>query len=306
MKKSIISYVNNNTDNTLQIESSKFNLKGEFVISDILLSNKNSDTIVLLETLKTKYIPLISDKRYDSSLFLEGLDLYMINNNDKVETTYLTYNIKEVLDDLFFDRLTVSNSNLFIVNDSINHTVEINNLKIDQIKKIDNGVNFNLSMFNGNINKYSIDRFDSYLELNSGNILLKNTYLSSGDEYLEGNLDFSLDDKFSINRFNKSNIKFNISDETLNGFLNNFKLSDFISGEINFSGSKDKLFINQASIATDLFNLNAKIDIDNILSSNFNTKIDLIDINFNEVNINSNYNIADSYTHMTLPTKRIV
>ena len=65
MKKSIISYVNNNTDNTLQIESSKFNLKGEFVISDILLSNKNSDTIVLLETLKTKYVPLISDKRYD-------------------------------------------------------------------------------------------------------------------------------------------------------------------------------------------------------------------------------------------------
>ena len=56
---------------------------------------------------------------------------------------------------------------------------------------------------NGNINKYSIDRFDSYLELNSGNILLKNTYLSSGDEYLEGNLDFSLDDKFNINRFNK-------------------------------------------------------------------------------------------------------
>ena len=156
MKKSIISYVNNNTDNTLQIESSKFNLKGEFVISDILLSNKNSDTIVLLETLKTKYIPLISDKRYDSSLFLEGLDLYMINNNDKVETSYLTYNIKELLDDLFFDRLTVSNSNLFIVNDSINHTVEINNLKIDQIKKIDNGVNLNLSMFNGNINKYSI------------------------------------------------------------------------------------------------------------------------------------------------------
>ena len=300
MKKSIISYVNNNTDNTLQIESSKFNLKGEFVISDILLSNKNSDTIVLLETLKTKYIPLISHKRYDSSLFLEGLDLYMINNNDKVETTYLTYNIKEVLDDLFFDRLTVSNSNLFIVNDSINHTVEINNLKIDQIKKIDNGVNFNLSMFNGNINKYSIDRFDSYLELNSGNILLKNTYLSSGDEYLEGNLDFSLDDKFNINRFNKSNIKFNISDETLNGILNNFKLSDFISGEINFSGSKDKLFINQASIATDLFNLNAKIDIDNILSSNFNAKIDLVDINFNEVNINSKYNIDERFDYPSM------
>ena len=293
MKNSIISYVNTNTDNTLQIESSKFNLKGEFVISDILLSNNNADTILLLETLKTKYFPLISDNRYESSLFLEGLDIYINNDNNKVESSYFPYDIKEILDDLFFDSLTVSNSNLFIVNDSINHSIEINNMKINQINKNDDGLNFNLSMFNGKINKYSIDRFDSYFELNGTNVILKNSYLSNENQYLEGNLDFYLDDNFKINRFNKSNIRYNLSPEMLNVISSDLRLSDFISGEINFSGSKDNFLIDEASLNTNLFNLNAKIDIEDIFSSNFNAKIDLNEINFNEENINSKYDIDD-------------
>ncbi|MBT3645770.1 MAG: hypothetical protein HN539_02315, partial [Cryomorphaceae bacterium] len=291
MKNSIISYVNTNTDNTLQIESSRFNLKGEFVISDILLSNNNADTILLLETLKTKYFPLISDNRYESSLFLEGLDIYI--NNNKVESSYFPYDIKEILDDLFFDSLTVSNSNLFIVNDSINHSIEINNMKINQINKNDDGLNFNLSMFNGKINKYSIDRFDSYFELNGTNVILKNSYLSNENQYLEGNFDFYLDDNFKINRFNKSSIRYKLSPEMLNAISSDLRLSDFISGEINFSGSKDNLLIDEASLNTNLFNLNAKIDIEDIFSSNFNAKIDLNEINFNEENINSKYDIDD-------------
>ena len=293
MKNSIISYVNTNSDNTLQIESSRFNLKGEFVISDLLLSNKNTDTILILETLKTKYFPLISDNSYESSLFIEGLDVYINNNNNKVESSFYPDGIKEILDDLFFDSLTVSNSNLFIVNDSINHSIEINNMKINQINKNDDGVNFNLSMFNGNINKYSIDRFDSYFELNGTNVILKNTYLSNENQYLEGNLDFYLDDDFKINRFNKSDIRYNLSPEMLNIISSDLKLSDFISGDISFSGSKDKLLIDEASLTTNLFNLNAKIDIENVFSSNFNAKIDLNDINFNEENINSKYDIDD-------------
>tara|TARA_B100001093_G_scaffold487942_1_gene524702 strand:- start:2122 stop:5640 length:3519 start_codon:yes stop_codon:yes gene_type:complete len=293
LKNSIISYVNTNSDNTLQIESSRFNLKGEFVISDLLLSNKNTDTILILETLKTKYFPLISDNSYESSLFIEGLDVYINNNNNKVESSFYPDGIKEILDDLFFDSLTVSNSNLFIVNDSINHSIEINNMKINQINKNDDGVNFNLSMFNGNINKYSIDRFDSYFELNGTNVILKNTYLSNENQYLEGNLDFYLDDDFKINRFNKSDIRYNLSPEMLNIISSDLKLSDFISGDINFSGSKDKLLIDEASLTTNLFNLNAKIDIENVFSSNFNAKIDLNDINFNEENINSKYDIDD-------------
>ena len=79
----------------------------------------------------------------------------------------------------------------------------------------------------------------------------------------------------------------------LNAISSDLKLSDFISGEINFSGSKDNLLIDEASLNTNLFNLNAKIDIEDIFSSNFNAKIDLNEINFNEENINSKYDIDD-------------
>ena len=56
---------------------------------------------------------------------------FINNNNNKVESSFYPDGIKEILDDLFFDSLTLSNSNLFIVNDSINHSIEINNMKIN-------------------------------------------------------------------------------------------------------------------------------------------------------------------------------
>ena len=82
IRKNIISYVNLNTDNTIEISDSKFNLKGDLIISGIILSDLNSDTIVKLESLSTKYIPLISNLQYDSSLNIDGLKLF-INQGDK-------------------------------------------------------------------------------------------------------------------------------------------------------------------------------------------------------------------------------
>ena len=81
IRKNIISYVNSNTDNTIEISDSRYNLKGELIISDILLSDINSDTIFKLESLSTKYIPLISNNQYYSSLKIEGLKIYL----DKAE-----------------------------------------------------------------------------------------------------------------------------------------------------------------------------------------------------------------------------
>ena len=124
-----------------QIQNSKFNLRGELVLSDILLSNNNSDTIILLETLKTKYLPLISTSSYDSSLFIEGLEVYLNQNNNGTESNYLKDDIDEILDNLFFDNLNVSNSNLFIVNDTIQHSIDINTLIINKIKRNINGIN---------------------------------------------------------------------------------------------------------------------------------------------------------------------
>ena len=148
---SIVDYVNKNTTSTIQIQNSKFNLKGELVVSDILLSNYNSDTILVLETLKTRYIPLISNSQYDSSLYLEGLQLYFNQKNSEVESSPFD---EEILDNLFFDNLFVSNSNLFIVNDSIQYSVDVNYLNVNKIEKNINGVSFDISTFAGVIDNY--------------------------------------------------------------------------------------------------------------------------------------------------------
>ena len=77
IRGNIISYVNTNTDNIIQISNSKINLKGELVMFDVIYSDQNSDTIFKLESLRTKYIPLIPNHQYDSSLDVHGLELFI-------------------------------------------------------------------------------------------------------------------------------------------------------------------------------------------------------------------------------------
>tara|TARA_A100001015_G_scaffold110535_1_gene122690 strand:- start:2119 stop:5652 length:3534 start_codon:yes stop_codon:yes gene_type:complete len=294
-KNSIVDYVNTNTNSKIQIKSSNFNLKGELVFSDVLLSNDNADTILILETLKTRYIPLISNSQYDSSLFLEGLQVYFNQNNSEVESNYLK---KDILDNLFFDNLIISNSNLFIINDSIQYSIDINNLNLNEIKKNINGVSFDVLNFDGAIDNYSIDRFDGNFDLNNDNVTVKSFYLSETNQYLEGDLDFYLNEDMSINNFNDSNIRFNLNSKAFK--LNENILSNFVSGEINFSGSKNNLSIDKASIITDFFNFDSKIDIKNIFSSSPNFSVNLKNLDFNNENINSKFQLDDKINYPSM------
>ncbi len=294
-KNSIVDYINTNTNNKIQIKSSNFNLKGELVFSDVLLSNDNADTILVLETLKTRYIPLISNSQYDSSLFLEGLQVYFNQNNSEVESNYLK---KDILDNLFFDNLIISNSNLFIINDSIQYSIDINNLNLNEIKKNINGVSFDVLNFDGAIDNYSIDRFDGNFDLNNDNVTVKSFYLSETNQYLEGDLDFYLNEDMSINNFNDSNIRFNLNSKAFK--LNENILSNFVSGEINFSGSKNNLSIDKASIITDFFNFDSKIDIKNIFSSSPNFSVNLKNLDFNNENINSKFQLDDKINYPSM------
>ena len=294
-KNSIVDYINTNTNNKIQIKSSNFNLKGELVFSDVLLSNDNADTILVLETLKTRYIPLISNSQYDSSLFLEGLQVYFNQNNSEVESNYLK---KDILDNLFFDNLIISNSNLFIINDSIQYSIDINNLNLNEIKKNINGVSFDVLNFDGAIDNYSIDRFDGKFDLNNDNVTVKSFYLSETNQYLEGDLDFYLNEDMSINNFNDSNIRFNLNSKAFK--LNENILSNFVSGEINFSGSKNNLSIDKASIITDFFNFDSKIDIKNIFSSSPNFSVNLKNLDFNNENINSKFQLDDKINYPSM------
>ena len=294
-KNSIVDYVNTNTNSKIQIKSSNFNLKGELIFSDVLLSNDNADTILVLETLKTRYIPLISNSQYDSSLFLEGLQVYFNQNNSEVESNYLK---EDILDNLFFDNLIISNSNLLIINDSIQYSIDINNLNLNEIKKNINGVSFDVLNFDGAIDNYSIDRFDGKFDLNNDNVTVKSFYLSETNQYLEGDLDFYLNQDMTINNFNDSNIRFNLNSKAFK--LNENILSNFVSGEINFSGSKNNLSIDKASIITDFFNFDSKIDIKNIFSSSPNFSVNLKNLDFNNENINSKYQLDDKINYPSM------
>ena len=197
----------------------------------------------------------------------------------------------DVINNLFFDNLSISKSKLFIVNDTIQHKIDINNLNIIQIQKNTNGINFDISIFEGNIDNYSIDQFSGKFKLNDDKVVFENFLLSNENQYLEGDLDLYLNDDFSIKNFNDSYIKFKVDSDILN-IDNNF-FPKFISGELSFLGSENNLSIEKALFFSDFFNVNSKIVIENGLSSNPIVKIDLKNLDFNKDKINTKYKIDD-------------
>ena len=166
IRKNIISYVNLNTDNTIQISDSKFNLKGDLVISGITLSDVNSDTIIKLESLTTKYIPLISNLQYDSSLNIDGLKLFINQRDNELEEGFNMNTINEVFDNIFFDDLNITNSYVIFVNDSTQNQISIYNSSLKEINRNKDGVEFNIESFSGSYDNLSIDDFYSTVNLN--------------------------------------------------------------------------------------------------------------------------------------------
>ena len=212
----------------------------------------------------------------------------MNQKNSEVEFKNLQ---DDVINNLFFDNLSILKSKLFIVNDTIQHKIDINNLNIIQIQKNTNGINFDISIFEGNIDNYSIDQFSGKFKLNDDKVVFQNFLLSNENQYLEGDLDLYLNDDFSIKNFNDSYIKFKVDSDILN-IDNNF-FPKFISGELSFLGSKNNLSIEKALFFSDFFNVDSKIVIENGLSSNPIVKIDLKNLDFNKDKINTKYKIDD-------------
>ena len=160
--------------------------------------------------------------------------MYLNRKNSEVEFNNLQ---DDIIDNLFFDNLSVSKSKLFIVNDTIQHKVDINNLNILQIQKNTNGINFDISTFEGNIDNYSIDQFNGSFKLKNDRVVFENFSVSNLNQYLEGDLDLYLNDDFSFKNFNDSYVKFKLDKQLLN--LDDNILPKFISGELNFFGSND-------------------------------------------------------------------
>ena len=298
VRKNIISYVNSNTDNTIEISDSRYNLKGELIISDILLSDINSDTIFKLESLSTKYIPVISSNQYYSSLKIEGLKLYLDQSSKNTNQSTSIRDLDQVFENFFFDNLEISNSFLIIKDDSIQNQLIINNSIIKEIGQIQNGVNFEIQSFNGALDKIKIDDFNSIVNFKGNKLSLNNTYLANQNNFIRGNITIDLDEELQIKNISNASFNFNLDPSSLNVVQNNFIVDNIYSGQIEFSGSYNELCIDRVFLNNKLFDLNAEINIKDIISEDIEVKTKINSLKINEEYLTSNYEI---YEKLDLP-----
>ena len=298
VRKNIISYVNSNTDNTIKISDSRYNLKGELIISDILLSDINSDTIFKLESLSTKYIPVISNNQYYSSLKIEGLKLYLDQvSNDTVQSISIR-DLDKVFENFFFDNLEISNSYLIIKDDSIQNQLIINNSSIKEISQLQNGVNFKIQSFNGNLDNIKIDDFNSIVNFSGNKLSLNNTYLANQNNFIRGDITIDFDEELQIKNISNASFNFNLDPLSLNVFENNLIVDNIYSGQIEFSGSYNELSIDRIFLNNELFNLNAEINLKDIMSEDIEVNTTINSLKINEGYLISNYEI---YEKLDLP-----
>ncbi len=298
VRKNIISYVNSNTDNTIKISDSRYNLKGELIISDILLSDINSDTIFKLESLSTKYIPVISNNQYYSSMKIEGLKLYLDQvSNDTVQSISIR-DLDKVFENFFFDNLEISNSFLIIKDDSIQNQLIINNSSIKEISQLQNGVNFEIQSFNGTLDNIKIDDFNSIVNFKGNKLSLNNTYLTNQNNFIRGDITIDFDQELQIKNISNASFNFNLDPSSLNIVQNNFIVDNIYSGQIEFSGSYEELSIDKFFLNNELFDLNAEIDLKDIMSEDIEVNTIINSLKINEGYLISNYKI---YEKLDLP-----
>ncbi len=245
IRNNIISYVNSNTENTIEISDSRYNLKGELIISDILLSDINSDTIFKLESLSTKYIPLISNNQYYSSLKIEGLKIYLDKADKGIDQSLDENNLEQIFENFFFDNIEISNSHFIIKDDSIQNQLNINNSFIKEISQVQNGVNFEIESFNGNFSNIKIDDFNSIVNFEGDKLYLNNTYLANENNFIDGDIIIDFDEDFQIKNISTTSLNFKIEPSKFNIVQNNFLVDNIFSGQIEFSGSNKELTIDR-------------------------------------------------------------
>lgn len=295
IRKNIISYVNLNTDNTIEISDSKFNLKGDLVISGIILSDVNSDTIIKLESLTTKYIPLISNLQYDSSLNIDGLKLFINQGDKELQEGFNMNNINEVFDNIFFDNLNITNSHVIFVNDSIQNQISIYNTSVKEINRNKDGVEFNIESLSGAYDNLLIDDFYSSVNINKSSITLNNLNVNNKESFLRGNIAVNFDDGFKFKKISNSSINFNINPILFESFQSNYNINDNISGELQFYGSKEDLTINRLKLSSELFEFNAQLNILDVLAEEIEINALINDFDINEEYLSYNYEINQKF-----------
>jgi hypothetical protein len=255
----------------------------------------NSDTIIKLESLTTKYIPLISNLQYDSSLNIDGLKLFINQRDEELEEGFNMNTINVVFDNIFFDNLNITNSYVIFVNDSIQNQISIYNSSLKEINRNKDGVEFNIESFSGSYDNLSIDGFYSTVNLNKSSITLNNLNVINKESFLRGNIEVNLDDGFKFKKISNSSINFNINPILFESLQTNYNINDNISGELKFYGTKEDLTINRLKLSSELFEFNAQLNILDVLAEEIEINALINDLDINEEYLSYNYEINQKF-----------
>ncbi len=293
LKQSFIDYINIDSNNYLQIANSSFNLKGEVVFNEISLSNKESDTILFLETLKTNFFPLVSDLSMNNSLNIEGLDISLdlsINKSNNLDTEF-----EEIIDNIFFDRINILNSSVKLITDSVQNSIVIDKLNAYEIIN-DDGLFAKLNGFSGKVNDLKIDEFNSEMSYSDGVVNFSNSNLVSDDQFVKGNIIFELDNQNNLNNFQESFLEFSLN-------ASNFKFLDIdlldktnIQGEIIFEGLKEEIILEKLNLKTELLELKSSGILNDILTNDYEVSIDLFDVDVSEEEVSKTLNLNQQFS----------
>ena len=292
LKQSVIDYINIDSNNYLQIGNSSFNLKGEVVFNEISLSNKESDTILFLETLKTNFFPLVSDLSLNNSLDIEGLDISIDLTNNK--SNNLDTEFEEIIDNIFFDRINILNSSIKLITDSVQNSILIDKLNAYEIIS-DDGLFVKLNGFSGKVNDLKIDEFNSDMSYSDGVINFSNSNLVSDDQFVRGDINFQLDNQNNLNNFQESFLEFSLN-------AGNFKFLDIdlldktnIQGVIVFEGLKEEIVLEKLNLNTELLELKSSGILKDILTNDYEVSIDLFDVDISEEEVSKTLNIDQQF-----------
>jgi len=293
LKQSVINYINIDSNNYLQIGNSSFNLKGEVVFNEISLSNKESDTILFLETLRTNFFPLVSDLSLNNSLNIEGLDISINLTNNKQNK--LDTKFEKIIDNIFFDRVNILNSSVKLIIDSVQNSIVIDELNVYEINNNDS-LFVKLNSFSGKVNDLKIEEFNSEMSYSDGLINFSNSNLVSDDQFVRGSINFQLDNQNKLNNFQKSSLEFSINAGNFNFIDQNIEDKTIIQGEIIFEGLKEEIILEKLNLKTELLELKSSGVFKDILTNDYEVSIDLFDIDISEEELRKTLNLNQQFT----------
>ena len=125
-------------------------------------------------------------------------------------------------------------------------------------------------------------------------LYLNSTYLANENNFINGDITIDFDEDLKIKNISNASLNFNIHPTLFNIDQNNFIVDNIYSGQIEFSGSNKELNIDRFFLKNKFFDLNAEINIMDLLSEDIeiNTIINSLDVN--EEFLVTNYEIDEN------------